>query len=44
MLLNDRIAFNAGSLRDSVIMPVPEWQACANPTRVLEVTTEAPRE
>ncbi len=44
VLLNDRIAFNAGSLRDSVIMPVPEWEACANPARVLEVTSEAPPE
>ena len=29
---NDRIAFNAGSLTDSIIMPLADWQRLAQPT------------
>jgi prolyl-tRNA editing enzyme YbaK/EbsC (Cys-tRNA(Pro) deacylase) len=31
---NDRIAFNAGSLTDSIIMSVPDWEAVARPRRI----------
>ena len=37
---NERIAFNAGSLRDSVVMPRAEWVACASPSRVVDVSAE----
>ena len=37
---NERIAFNAGSLRDSVVMPRAEWAACASPSRVVDVSAE----
>ena len=33
---NERIAFNAGSLTDSVIIPVPDYLRLARPTRVFE--------
>ncbi len=29
----DRLAFNAGSLTDSIIMPASDWDAIAKPTR-----------
>jgi prolyl-tRNA editing enzyme YbaK/EbsC (Cys-tRNA(Pro) deacylase) len=29
---NERIAFNAGSLEDSIILSVPDWLRAANPT------------
>jgi len=31
MLANDRIAFNAGSLTDSIIMAMPDWRRIAAP-------------
>jgi len=34
VFLNDRIAFNAGSLTDSIIMPVADWERLAQPTRL----------
>jgi len=34
VFLNDRIAFNAGSLTDSVIMSVADWERLAQPTRL----------
>lgn len=33
---NERIAFNAGSLTDSIILPVPDYFRLACPTRVFE--------
>ena len=33
---NERIAFNAGSLTDSVILAVPDYFRLARPTRVFE--------
>ncbi len=30
---NDRIAFNAGSLTDSIIMQVADWERLARPQR-----------
>ena len=41
VLENERIAFNAGSLEESIVMSVEDWQACAVPTRVVEVTGPA---
>ena len=32
ILDNDRIAFNASSLTDSIIMPIVDWQRLAQPT------------
>jgi len=34
VFLNDRIAFNAGSLTDSIIMSVADWERLAQPTRL----------
>jgi Ala-tRNA(Pro) deacylase len=31
---NDRIAFNAGTLTDSIIMPVVDWERIARPRRL----------
>lgn len=31
---NDRIAFNAGTLTDSVVMSVPDWERIARPHRL----------
>ena len=41
VLENERIAFNAGSLEESIIMSVEDWRACAAPSRVVEVTEPA---
>ena len=31
---NERIAFNAGSLTDSIVMQVADWERVARPTRL----------
>ena len=38
VLENERIAFNAGSLEESIIMSVEDWRACAQPSQVVAVT------
>ncbi|MEE2681841.1 MAG: YbaK/EbsC family protein [Planctomycetota bacterium] len=40
VLDNERIAFNAGSLEESIIMSVEDWRRCAAPTRVVDATVE----
>ena len=40
---NERIAFNAGSLTDSIIMTVADWADVAQPRR-LRFSTPAPSE
>jgi prolyl-tRNA editing enzyme YbaK/EbsC (Cys-tRNA(Pro) deacylase) len=41
VLANERIAFNAASLQESIIMSVEDWRRCAEPLRVVEVTAPA---
>ena len=41
VLANERIAFNAASLEESIIMSVKDWQECAAPDRVVDVTVAA---
>jgi prolyl-tRNA editing enzyme YbaK/EbsC (Cys-tRNA(Pro) deacylase) len=38
---NDRIAFNAGTLTDSIIMSVPDYLRVARPTDVFRFTLAA---
>ena len=38
VLENERIAFNAGSLEESIIMSVEDWRRCAAPSRVVDAT------
>ena len=38
---NDRIAFNAGTLTDSIIMPVADYLRAARPTEVFRFTVPA---
>ena len=38
VLENERIAFNAGSLEQSIIMSVEDWRRCAEPSRVVDAT------
>ena len=33
---NERIAFNAGSMTDSIILGVPDYLRLANPTQIFE--------
>jgi prolyl-tRNA editing enzyme YbaK/EbsC (Cys-tRNA(Pro) deacylase) len=40
VLANERIAFNAGSLTDSVIMPVDDYRRVASIDEVVDVTRE----
>ncbi len=42
ILRNDRIAFNAGSLTDSVIMARADWQRCVEVETVLDVAQTGP--
>ncbi len=42
ILRNDRIAFNAGSLTDSVIMARPDWQRCVEIETVVDVASDPP--
>jgi prolyl-tRNA editing enzyme YbaK/EbsC (Cys-tRNA(Pro) deacylase) len=38
---NDRIAFNAGSLTDSIILPMPDYLRLARPTKVFSFSEQA---
>ena len=40
VLDNERIAFNAGSLEESIIMSVDDWRRCAVPAEVVDATVE----
>ena len=41
VLDNERIAFNAASLQESIIMSTEDWLLCAEPSRVVEVSLPA---
>ena len=38
VLENDRIAFNAASLEESIIMSVEDWRGCACPVREVDAS------
>ncbi|MCR9163573.1 MAG: YbaK/EbsC family protein [Nannocystaceae bacterium] len=40
ILRNERIAFNAGSLTDSVIMARPDWQRCVEIETIVDVAEQ----
>ena len=40
ILRNERIAFNAGSLTDSVIMARPDWQRCVDIDTIVDVAEQ----
>ncbi|MBX7104871.1 MAG: hypothetical protein K1X57_12370 [Gemmataceae bacterium] len=42
ILANDRIAFNAGSLTDSIIMSVEDWKRLANPIELAMAQPNTP--
>ncbi|MAB29601.1 MAG: hypothetical protein CMJ53_10075 [Planctomycetaceae bacterium] len=42
VLAHERIAFNAGSLSESIIMSTSDWQAVSRPQALLEVSSEPP--
>ncbi|MBI3865313.1 MAG: hypothetical protein HY290_25850 [Planctomycetia bacterium] len=39
---NDRIAFNAGSLTDSIILPMPDYVRLARPVKIFAFSEQAP--
>jgi hypothetical protein len=39
---NDRIAFNAGSLTDSIILPMPDYLRLASPTWIFRFSEQVP--
>ena len=42
VLARDRIAFNAGSLTESIIMATSDWRSISRPLEVIEVSMEPP--
>jgi hypothetical protein len=42
VLQNDRIAFNAGSLTHSIIMPIDAWRSVVQIERVVDVARPEP--
>lgn len=42
VLGRERIAFNAGSLTESIIMSTSDWQSTSKPLEVIEVSSDAP--
>jgi prolyl-tRNA editing enzyme YbaK/EbsC (Cys-tRNA(Pro) deacylase) len=41
VLANERIAFNAGSLTESVIMSTEDWREIARPVSIVDVAEHA---
>ena len=42
VLAQERIAFNAGSLRESIIMSTSDWQSVSRPLEFVDVSSEPP--